>query len=34
MYMDEGMDTGDMLLKQEVRNRSKWNNRRTLGKTF
>lgn len=23
MYMDEGMDTGDMLLKQEVRNRSK-----------
>lgn len=23
MYMDEGMDTGDMLLKQEVRNRGK-----------
>ena len=23
MYMDEGMDTGDMLLRQEVRNRSK-----------
>ena len=23
MYMDVGMDTGDMLLKQEVRNRSK-----------